>query len=239
MNLTCWLVKSSLRGRNGQLLKSGIEKGELYGINCVLPLIRTLCRLPVVHSICTHLLIIWHLPLSFPLTVWLLCATAFHKLHYWNLAKALEVASTRPVLLCLYFHVSPSGNFCLLPLIPSQDIYMCVSFKTQFKSQFLQGSSFDHLGWKEPYLSLNFQRITYGSYHILLCITEVSVVSQMRFNALESNLFHFVLFEWCLHNMFWMNGRTKWPKKKNFFFPTLASLMLVPGKRRPKCDGKI
>ena len=124
MNLTCWLVKSSLRGRNGQLLKSGIEKGELYGINCVLPLIRTLCRLPVVHSICTHLLIIWHLPLSFPLTVWLLCATAFHELHYWNLAKALEVASTRPVLLCLYFHVSPSGNFCLLPLIPSQDIYM-------------------------------------------------------------------------------------------------------------------
>lgn len=85
----------------------------------------------------------------------------------------------------------------------------CVSFKSQFKSQFLQGSSFDHLGWKEPYLSLNFQRITYGSYHILLCITEVSVVSQMRFNALESNLFHFVLFEWCLHNMFWMNGRTK------------------------------
>ena len=88
-------------------------------------------------------------------------------------------------------------SVCCLSHCPRISI-CCVSFKTQFKSQFLQGSSFDRLGWKEPYLSLNFQRITYGSDHILLCITEVSVVSQMRFNALESNLFHFVLFERCL-----------------------------------------
>lgn len=54
----------------------------------------------------------------------------------------------------------------------------CLSFKTQFQSYFLQGCFFDHLSWKEPYLSLNFQRIAYGSDHILLCITAMSAISQ-------------------------------------------------------------
>lgn len=119
----------------------------------------------------------------------------FRKLHYWNpTTKALEVASTLPVLLCLYFHVSPSGNFCLLPLTLSQDIYICVSFKMQFKSQFLQGSSFSRLDLERALPFFELQRITYGSDHILLCITEVSVVSQMRFNALESICFIFCAF---------------------------------------------
>lgn len=54
----------------------------------------------------------------------------------------------------------------------------CLSFKTQFQSYFLQGCFFDHLSWKEPYLPLNFQRIAYGSDHILLCITAMSAISQ-------------------------------------------------------------
>lgn len=90
----------------------------------------------------------------------------------------------------------------------------CLSFKTQFKSYFLQGSSFDHLSWKEPYLSLNFQRITYGSYHILLCITVMSVVSQ-RWNSVFWNWICFILcfLYSVLDNVFWMNERIKWQKK--------------------------
>ena len=35
MHLTCWFFCTSLKCRNGQLLKLGMEKGELHGINCM------------------------------------------------------------------------------------------------------------------------------------------------------------------------------------------------------------
>lgn len=154
-----------------------------------------------------------------------------------NPLKLLAHALCFSTFVPLFPHLENSSVSCL-SLCPRISI-CCLSFKTQFKSDFLQGGSFDHLSWKEPYLSLNFQGITYGSYHILLRITVMSVVSQ-RWDLMFWNWICFILCFLCsvLHNMFWMNERIKW-QKTFFFSPLLVFFMLVPRNRRPKCASKI
>lgn len=144
-----------------------------------LSLFRTPYWLPVLRN--SLLLDACHCP--FPVPIQILYAINFHRLYHWDTAHLLEDPSTCPMLFYFCSYVSPSGKLlCLLPpashgprISTSQ---CCLSFKTQFQSYFLQGRFFDHLSWKEPYLSLNFQRIAYGSDHIRLCITAVSAISQ-------------------------------------------------------------
>lgn len=137
----------------------------------------------------------------------------------------------------LFFHLENCSVSCLSHL-PGMSI-CCRSFKTQFKSHFLKGSSFDHLSWKEPYLSLNCQRITYGSYHSLLCITAMPFIFQ-RWDLMFWNWICFILcfLHDALHNVFWMNERVKWPKTYLFVY-LLVLFMLVPRNRSSNCDSKI
>lgn len=149
----------------------GTGKGESHGINCML---FHYSKLLIDSLLSVLYALAYYLTSAFVLSNLLFrsfCAIAFHKLCYWNPAKALKLlahALCFSAFVPMFPHLEVSDS--CLSHCPRISI-CCLSFKTQFKSQFLQGSSFDHLGWKEPYLSLNFQRIPYGSYHILLCIT--------------------------------------------------------------------
>lgn len=173
MNLTCWFFKSSLVQKWPTCKVGNEERRVMQYDPYVLPLFKTPYWLPVLRN--SLLFDVCHCPFPFPFVP--LTFINFITGTQLTPLKILGHAPCSSTFVPMGPHLENSSVFCLSHRLRISTIYAACPSKLNSKATF-QGCFFDHLSWKEPYLSLNFQRIAYGSDYILLCIIAVSAISQ-------------------------------------------------------------